>query len=65
MSKFVKDYLERLAWTVAYAAIGFAIVESNDLDPQYFAGITVLLMAAKGIVAKKIGNPETAAIGVK
>ena len=63
MSKFVKDYLERLAWTVAYAVIGFAIVSSQDLDPQYFAGITVVLMAAKGMVAKKIGDPDTASIG--
>jgi hypothetical protein len=63
MSAWAKDYAERLVWTVIYAVASFALVNLADLPKQWLVIAPVVLMAIKGVAAKKIGDPETAAIG--
>ena len=60
---FWRDWLERTLWTLAQATISVIIVETADLDYWWVAPLAMVLAALKGLVASKIGNPETAAIG--
>lgn len=60
MSKYFKDWLERVAWTAAQAAVGVLIVETQDLDQWWVFPIAAGLAGLKGFIAKKIGNPDSA-----
>jgi hypothetical protein len=60
MSKFGKDWLERVSWTAAQAAVGVLAVEVGGLDVWWAVGAATALAALKGWVAKRVGNPESA-----
>lgn len=59
--KFIADLAERAGWTLAEAAVGFAITETSSLDTVYAPVIATALAALKGIIAKHIGKKDTAA----
>ena len=62
MGKFWKDARERILWTFIAAAVSAAGVYVTDL-PQEFVPIgTVLLTTLKVLVARHVGDPDTAAI---
>lgn len=60
MSKYLKDWLERVAWTAAQAAVGVVVVEVNDLDQWWVFPIAAALAGLKGFIAKKVGNSDSA-----
>lgn len=57
------DAVERVLWTAAQAVVATLIVVIADLDPLYVAVLTPILTAVKTAVARKLGDPSTAAIG--
>lgn len=59
--KFALDALERLAWTGAEAAIAQAAVVARDLPPAWVVPIGMAIAAIKAIVARHVGNPDSAA----
>lgn len=58
--QFWKDWSERLLWTLAQAGLGLVSVEMLDLPLWAVPLVAAGLSAAKGIVARKIGNPDSA-----
>jgi outer membrane biosynthesis protein TonB len=71
MSAKYKDLLERVGWTAVQAFVGvLAGLSIADQDVQWdtvfiSAGVAALVAAAKCILAFRIGDPNTAALGVK
>lgn len=61
MSTYVKDLLERLLWTIAQVTVGVLVVESAGWDAWWAVPVAGVLMVAKGFIAKKIGDPNSAA----
>jgi len=64
-SLYVKDLVERIVFTAAEAALGLVVIEIADpdiVDPQAWWAVPLASAAAalKGLVAKKIGKPESA-----
>jgi len=62
MTTYWKDFAERLGWTVVEVGAGFAVVDFTDIKAAWVIPVTAALMAVKGFAAKKIGDPNTAAI---
>lgn len=62
MGKYWKDALERILWTALAAAISAGGVYVADLPEVYIPIATVVLTTVKVSVAKRIGDPESAAI---
>lgn len=60
MSTFIKDWLERIFWTALQAAIGVISVEGLDLPEVWIVVIAAALAMLKGLIAKQIGNPDSA-----
>ena len=61
MSKtFFKDLLERVFWTAIQAGLGVISVEQFDIPKIWVVPIAFGLAILKGIVAKNIGNPDSA-----
>lgn len=63
MSKYLKDLIERVVWTAAQAGVGVLIVANTNTPTAYAAVFAAGLALVKGFVAKKVGNPDSAAIG--
>lgn len=61
MSKFSKDWLERVLWTLVQAVLGVAVVAVADLDYVWVPIVAAALAGLKGVVAKKVGDPQSAA----
>jgi hypothetical protein len=64
------DLIERTAWTAVQAFVGvlagLSIADEVQWDTVFIsAGIAALVAAAKCILAFQIGDPNTAALGVK
>lgn len=62
MSKFAKDLAERVLWTAVQAGLAVLAVEVTNLDYAWVPAATVALAVAKGLVAKKVGDPDSAAL---
>jgi hypothetical protein len=62
MREYVKDAVERILWTSVSAAASAAAVYINDLPEVWIPVGTVLLTTVKVLIAKKIGDPNTAAL---
>lgn len=63
MSSFWKDWLERVGWTLAQVVLGVLIVETADLPYWWVVPLTSVLSMLKGLVARKVGDPDSAALG--
>jgi hypothetical protein len=65
MPKFSKRYAldvtERLGWTLAQAGVAFAVVETQDWQGVYVPIIAAGLSAVKSLVARHIGDSDSAA----
>lgn len=61
MSVFTRDWLERVGWTVAEAALAVVAVEVAELEGVYVPVIAAGLAALKGLVARQMGDPDSAA----
>lgn len=61
MSTYVKDLLERLLWTIAQVTVGVLVVEAGNWDAWWAVPVAAALMAAKGYIARYIGDPDSAA----
>lgn len=61
MGKYMKDALERILWTALAAAIASGTVYIADLPKVWIPIATVVATTAKVLVAKQIGDPESAA----
>lgn len=60
MNKFWKDALERIAWTAVAAALSAAGVYITELPEVWVPIATVALTTLKTLIAKQIGDPNTA-----
>ena len=65
MSDYLKDLVERVVFTAVESALALLAVELADpdlVDSQTWWAVPAasLLATLKGLVAKKVGNPETA-----
>ena len=59
MSNKMKDFFERLFWTVALAAISFGIVYLTDSPEVWALGVLAVLQSVKNMVAQQVGDPST------
>jgi hypothetical protein len=62
MPKYLRDALERVLWTSVAAAVSAAAVYVNDLPEVWVPIGTVILTTLKVLVAKKVGDPNSAAL---
>jgi hypothetical protein len=62
MAKFWKDAGERVLWTFLAAVLATAGVYATSLPMEYVPVATTLLTTLKVLVARHVGNPETAAL---
>jgi hypothetical protein len=60
MSERAKDFLERLAFTVAFVAVGLAIPYLTGLNEAWAVPIVAGLQIAKNLLAQQVGDPNTA-----
>jgi len=60
MTKFLKDLAERMFWTGAQAALAIVSVDALDIPQTYVIPIAIALAFIKGIVAKHVGNSDSA-----
>lgn len=61
LTEFWKDWLERVFWTLAQVVLAVLIKEVGNLDGAYIPAIAAGLAALKGFVARKVGDPDSAA----
>jgi hypothetical protein len=57
---FKRDALERVGWTAAQGALGAVTVVAADLPPWAFVPVTAAFAALKVLVARKVGDPNSA-----
>lgn len=62
MPKYLRDALERVLWTSVAAAVSAAAVYVNDLPDVWIPIGTVIFTSLKVLVAKKVGDPNSAAL---
>jgi hypothetical protein len=61
MSKLTKDIIERIFWTAVQAFLAvFIVSDISNLKAAGVAAAAAVLSAIKGLVASKVGNPESA-----
>lgn len=59
---FLRDLGERVFWTAAEVVIGYVSIDQVGLPKEYVPVATILLAAVKGIVARHIGDSNSAGI---
>lgn len=59
MSIKQKDFLERLFWTLALAAVSFGIVYLTGVNEAWALALLAALQIVKNVVAQQVGDPET------
>lgn len=60
MSKYWKDALERIGWTAVAAVVSATGVHITELPEVWIPIATVALTTLKTLIAKQIGDPNTA-----
>lgn len=61
MPKFRLDLIERVIWTAIQAGLALVTVEAFDLPQVYIPILGAALATLKGVVARKVGDPTSAA----
>lgn len=61
-TKWAKDVAERVAWTAAEVVLSYVVVSSIGLPEWAVMPATAGLAWLKGVVAKHVGDPTSAAI---
>lgn len=65
MSAFQKDLLERIAFTFAGAFLAvFSVADLSSAKSAAVAGAAAAVSLIKGLIAKKVGNSDTASLTV-
>lgn len=59
-ARFWLDLAERVGWTAAQVVLGGITVEVFDLPSWAVAPVAVAIAAAKGLVARHVGDPDSA-----
>lgn len=59
---YLIDLAERTFWTLAQVTVGIVSTELADIDSAYAVPIAAGLAVVKGLVAKKVGSSNTAAM---
>ncbi len=59
MSIKTKDFLERLGFTLALAAVSFGITYLADVNEAWALAVLAVLQIAKNLIAQQVGDPET------
>lgn len=62
-AKYWKDWANRVGWTLIAVVLGAVSVQAIGLPDWAIVPAATLLTALKGLVARKIGDPETATFG--
>ena len=62
-TKWAKDVAERVAWTAAQVALSAVVVTSIGLPEWALVPVAAGLAWVKGVVARHVGDPTSAAIG--
>lgn len=62
MGNYFKDALERVLWTAVAAGLSSLGVYVTDLPAEWIPVGTVIFTTLKVMVAKKVGNPDTASM---
>jgi len=60
MSERAKDFLERLAFTVAFVVVGLAIPYLTGINESWAIPIVAGLQIIKNLLAQQVGDPNTA-----
>ncbi len=60
--RYWTDLAERVGWTAAQVVLAGVTVEMLDLPPWAVPVVATVLAMAKGLVARKVGEPETASL---
>jgi len=60
MNERTKDFLERLAFTVAFVAVGLAIPYFAGINEAWAIPIAAGLQIVKNLLAQQVGDPNTA-----
>ena len=60
MSERAKDFLERLAFTVAFVVVGLAIPYLTGINEAWVVPIVAGLQIIKNLLAQQVGDPNTA-----
>jgi hypothetical protein len=60
LPKFYRDLGERVFWTAAQAGLAVVSVQALGIPVAYVPLVALVLSAAKGYVARKVGNPDSA-----
>lgn len=62
-SVWLKDVIERVVFTFAEAFLAIYLVSGNsDLETAAISGAAAVLALVKGMLAKKVGDSESAAM---
>ncbi len=59
MSERTKDFLERLAFTVAFVAVGLAIPYLTGINEAWAVPIVAGLQIVKNLLAQQVGDTNT------
>ena len=59
MSERAKDFLERLAFTVAFVVVGLAIPYLTGINESWAIPIVAGLQIIKNLLAQQVGDPAT------
>lgn len=60
---FLKRFAERVLWTAAEAGAAFGLSHVGLFPAEYVPVATVAFSIIKGLAARKIGDPNSPAIG--
>ena len=60
-ARYAGDLIERVLWTFLQGGLAVISIESFEIDPMWVPPIAAVLAVLKGLVARKIGSPYTAA----
>ena len=60
--KYLLSLGERVAATAAAAGLGYVITQLADMSGPWIPVITVGLTVLKGVLAKYVGDPESAGL---
>lgn len=60
MPRYLVDLAERVAWTAVQAGLGLVTVESLHVSTAYAALVAAALAVVKGVVARHVGNGDSA-----
>ncbi len=62
MGNYIRDAVERVAWTAVAAGFSALGVYVSNLPTEWIPVGTVIFTTVKVLIAKKVGNPDNASM---